>query len=196
MFTKDHNLNSPSVSENHPFAQKRDYGFHAGRDLYSIYAKKEIVYNQINGVVNSVGFHRDRGNYVLMRHNLNYINIKDTLFSCYNHLSRININIHMNAFIENGQAIGNYGNTGYCMTLDKEGKYRFLTNKEIERFEETKGVHLHEEFFQTFNPESYSLLYVELEKHYARSLNENIDYIIQWGKIYYNPYLIYDFLSK
>ena len=179
------------------FHSARGNLFHSGIDYTSDIYKMRNAYNLIDGVFYSSGYRGEIGNYIQIKHNLKYANkkIDETFISVYCHLSKI---IAPYVFMPAGTNIGNIGNTGKSLTFDNE-EWRPLTEKEINDPLEKRGVHLHYAIYQVGGEQNKRLKMTKM-------LNEILEFnkeivftihpvLLQWGKIYYHPDLVYKYIE-
>jgi murein DD-endopeptidase MepM/ murein hydrolase activator NlpD len=133
MFTKNYYKNSIISSKFKAPRFKADGKtidfYHSGIDIVD--TKLAPIYSILDGTLfHAEKDHKMYGNFVIIKHNLSYLNPPTPIiiYSLYAHLHTINVS-KTETFIKSGTVIGSMGNTGNCWTLDK-GSWRPITLQE------------------------------------------------------------------
>jgi pentatricopeptide repeat protein len=181
--------------ETAPFGQKRSYGLHEGRDIWSELTKKAPIYNLFDGIIGKV-FTRDKQNKdygikVAVRTNPKFKGGADVEVSVeYAHLHEVDLTIlerdkltGARRFIKAGEQLGLMGNTGNCYTHDGKGGWRKITPREQADSNFVGGVHLHYHC-KVYSEEDALKLVEDMKK---KKIVANTYYIKQWNRFYFDP---------
>ena len=194
MFTKNYykelNISSKFKDPRYKSDGKTIDYYHSGIDFTAnkLYPIKSLI----DGVVlHKEENHKMYGNHIILKHNLSFLkpSLDVTLLTMHAHLHNLNVT-NNDMFIKAGTVIGSMGNSGNCWTLDKDSWRKLTTEEQADPLDQ-RGVHLH---FDTYVIEKKDNLINAMKK--VIDLDEAKDMVTQWGKTYFNPIKVIEFLEK